>query len=216
MDQSRARELVEQSLAAGETTAWFDALYAEGESAVPWAHAAPNPHLVEWLEATDVDGDGECALVVGCGLGEDAEALRRHGFEVTGFDVSPTAVERCRERFTADGVRFRVVDLFDAPEDWSRAFDLVLESYTLQALPHSERRRAVDPIADFVAPGGRLLVVCRGRNDDEPPGEFPWPLSRAELRAFESAGLSLVTFEDFEDGRTPPVRRFRAEFRRPE
>jgi SAM-dependent methyltransferase len=215
MDQSRARELAAAHLAEGEATAWFDALYAEGESQIPWDHAAPNPHLVEWLDRTHADGAGKRALVVGCGLGDDAEALCSRGFDVTGFDVSPTAVERCRGRHPDSGAQYRVADLFDAPEDWSRAFDLVLESYTLQALPRPERERAVAPIADFVAPSGTLLVVCRGRDADEDAGAFPWPLTREEVTAFESAGLDRVAFEDFEDDRDPPVRRFRAEFRRP-
>jgi protein-L-isoaspartate O-methyltransferase len=37
---------------------------------------------------------GKRALVVGCGLGYDAEFLARLGYAVTGFDVAPTAIER--------------------------------------------------------------------------------------------------------------------------
>jgi SAM-dependent methyltransferase len=216
MDQSRARELADEYLAEDEPTAWFDDIYAEGESSIPWAHSEPNRHLVEWLAAADVDGTGRRALVVGCGLGEDAEELGGHGFDVTGFDVSPTAVERCREQFSDSDVRYLVADLFEAPDDWSRAFDFVFESYTLQALPRPERERAVGPIADFVAPGGTLLVVTRGRDAHEAAGEFPWPLTREETTAFASHGLNLVAFDDFRDDRRPPVRRFRAEFRRPD
>ncbi|MDZ7952448.1 hypothetical protein [Nostoc sp. DedQUE09] len=35
---------------------------------------------------------GQKALVIGCGLGDDAEALAHLGFEVTTFDISPTAM----------------------------------------------------------------------------------------------------------------------------
>jgi hypothetical protein len=90
----------------------------------------------------------------------------------------------------------------------------VVESYTLQALPDAERERAFAPIADFVAPGGTLLVICRGRDADEDAGRLPWPLTREEVRRFENEGLNLVAFDDFHDDRTPPVRRFRAEFER--
>jgi len=95
------------------------------------------------------------------------------------------------------------------------AFDFVLESYTLQVLPGQKRRQAIRHIADFVAPGGTLLVICRGRDADESKGELPWPLEKETLSNFEDAGLELVTFEDYEDDETPPVRRFRAEFERP-
>ena len=157
--------------------------------------------------------DGEGGLREGVGLAR--EELRRRGYDATGFDVSPRAVERCRERFPESTADYRVADLFDAPDAWTGAFDLVVESYTLQALPPAERDRAVDPVADFLAPGGTLVVVCRGRDTDEEAGRLPWPLTREQVLAFEAAGLELLTFDDFSDDREPPVRRFRAVFRRP-
>ncbi|ESS09327.1 MAG: hypothetical protein A07HN63_00959, partial [uncultured archaeon A07HN63] len=110
---------------------------------------------------------------------------------------------------------YLVKDLFDAPDDWERAFDFVLESYTLQVLPQSERYEAIRTIADFVKPDGRLLVICRGREATEPEGDLPWPLTKETLLRFEDEGLELVEFEDYYDNETPPVRRFRAEFERP-
>lgn len=47
----------------------------------------------------------------------------------------------------------------------------------------------------------------------DPPGDMPWPLTREELDARE-IGLPLVSFEDYYDAETPPVRRFRAVYRR--
>jgi len=214
-DQSRARELAERALDDGDATGWFDEMYAEDESAIPWARSEPNPHLVSWLDERAAPDADASALVVGCGLGHDVEELRRRGYDATGFDVSPRAVERCRERFPESTADYRVADLFDAPDAWTGAFDLVVESYTLQALPPAERDRAVDPVADFLAPGGTLVVVCRGRDTDEEAGRLPWPLTREQVLAFEAAVLELLTFDDFSDDREPPVRRFRAVFRRP-
>lgn len=87
----RARQLSAESVAAGDASGWFEKLYEEAEagiSAVPWADGVPNPHLVEWADgaAGMPDGSGRQALVVGCGLGYDAEFLAGRGFEVTAFD----------------------------------------------------------------------------------------------------------------------------------
>jgi SAM-dependent methyltransferase len=216
--RERARDLAAEYVADGRPTEWFDVLYAEGlegEAEIPWAEFEANPNLVEWLDRSTLSSEGTRALKVGCGLGDDAEALAGRGFDVTAFDVSPTAIERCRERFPDSTVTYRVADLFDAPAEWSRAFDLVLESYTLQVLPDAERRRAVGAVADLVAPGGTLLVICRGRDPDDPEGDMPWPLTREAVLRFEDEGLDLVAFEDYVDDETPPVRRFRAEFERP-
>jgi 2-polyprenyl-3-methyl-5-hydroxy-6-metoxy-1,4-benzoquinol methylase len=79
-----------------EATAWFERLYAAG-GGVPWDRGAPHPLLADWARGRSFAGGR--ALVVGCGLGEDAELVARLGFVTTAFDVSPTAIERARERF---------------------------------------------------------------------------------------------------------------------
>jgi hypothetical protein len=43
---------------------------------------------------------------------------------------------------------------------------------------------------------------------------MPWPLTREELGGFVRAGLEELSFEDFVDDETPPVRRFRAVYHR--
>jgi len=221
MDRAQARavtrKLVRKALATGDLYGWNDALYrkaARQADAIPWAECVPNPNLQAWLAGRDLAGYRKDALVVGNGLGDDAELLGARGFQVTAFDVSPTAVEWCRERFPGSPVQYRVADLFAPPAEWARGFGFVLESYTLQTFPAALRQKAMRAIAALVAPGGALLVIARGRNTEEPEGEFPWPLTRGVLDAFEGAGLLEVSFEDFLDAENPPVRRFRVEYRK--
>ena len=109
---------------------------------------------------------------------------------------------------------YRVADLLHAPAEWSGAFDLVVECYTLQVLPPEARMVAVDALRRCVAPGGTLLVVARGREPEEPRGEMPWPLTRAEVEGIAAPGLELAGLEDFFDAEEEPVRRLRAWFRR--
>ena len=154
-------------------------------------------------------------LVVGCGLGDDAEELAARGFRVTAFDVSPRAIDWCRQRFPDTAVDYRVADALALPTAWSRAFDLVVEIYTLQVLPPELRTTAIEQLAQCVAPGGSLLVVARARDAADDRGTMPWPLLREELDAFVQCGLEIASFEDFLDrSEDPTVRRFRAEYRR--
>ena len=215
--RERARRMARESIERGDPTGWFEALYAEAggdEGAVPWADEVPNPHLVGWLERAGPRPPRSRALVVGCGLGDDAEELARRGFAVVAFDVSPTAVGWCRRRFPGSRVEYTVADVLAPPHAWERAFDLVVEIYTLQALPPGPREAAIGRIAATVAPGGTLLVLARGREPEEDPGSMPWPLTRAELAGFADHGLREEAFEDYLDGEDPPVRRFRAEYGR--
>lgn len=216
--RDRVRDLAAPFLERGDAVGWFDALYRDAGddvAGVPWHHADPHPALATWLASERVPPRGTRTAVVGCGLGRDAEVLARAGLEVTAFDVSERAVEWARE-LSSGGVEYVQADLFALPDAWHRAFGHVHESHTLQALPPDVRARGFAPIADLVAPGGTLYVFCRGRDDHSPPPDGPpWALSAAELEAFESAGLRPTAFEDFVDEGEAPVRRFRAEYRRP-
>ncbi len=163
--RAHARALAEEALRRGDAVGWFETLYREvgGDWArVPWADLVPNPHLVEWLGADGGDRSARRALVVGCGLGDDAEAVAARGYRVVAFDVSPTAIEGCRRRYPDTRVDYRDADLFDPPVDWAGGFDLVVEVNTLQVLPDDRRAEAMRQVGDFVRPGGRLLVVAGG------------------------------------------------------
>jgi len=216
-ERKRARELAAEFVAQGNPTGWFEALYREAESGiavVPWADLAPNPHLVDFWRDHPQKINGP-ALVVGCGLGDDAEQLATWGFQTTAFDISQTAIRAAKKRFPQSKVTYTIANLLAPPPDWSQKFDFVFEAYTLQALPADIRALAATNVAGFVAPRGHLLVVARARDAGEPAGEMPWPLTRAEFSAFTGAGLSELSFEDYiDDHETPPTRRFRAFYQR--
>jgi SAM-dependent methyltransferase len=213
--RATARDIAQRHLDAGDPVGWFEDLYSragEDTAIIPWADLVPNPNLVEWLDQQALVSG--LALKVGSGLGDDAEELARRGFETTAFDISSSAIERSRTRFPNSPVSYFVVDLFSAPNEWSSRFDFVLESYTLQVLPPDLRARAIEAIAAFVAPGGTLLVIARGRETNEPEGKMPWPLTKDELSLFETHGLKQISFEDYVDSEAPPVRRFRVTYLR--
>jgi SAM-dependent methyltransferase len=214
MSRTRARQLAQAYIERQDPTGWFEALYAiaAGDpSQISWADLVANPSLVEWLARYQM-GDERRAVVVGCGLGDDAEELASRGFDVVAFDVSETAIGWCKKRFPDSKVTYALADLFQLPPEWVGAFDLVLEAYTLQVLPPTTRARAIEGIASLAAPEGTLLVLCRGRDTTEEDGHMPWPLTRREVEQFRAFGMEQVSFEDYFDGETPPVRRFRAEF----
>ena len=96
------RQLAAESLAADDPTGWFERAYAAGEdgtAVVPWDLRTPNRLLVEWAERRDLKGAARSALVVGCGMGRDAEYVARLGFDTVAFDVAETAVRVARRRY---------------------------------------------------------------------------------------------------------------------
>jgi SAM-dependent methyltransferase len=176
----------------------FEEMYAaagDDLAALPWASLKPFPLLVEWLDGAGAGAEGE-ALVVGTGLGDDAEELARRGFAVSAFDLSPTAIGHARERFPKSAVDYRVADLFELPAEWGGRFDLVIEIRTLQSLPLEVREAAAKAIAATLAPGGRLWLFAFGRDAHRPGETRPWPLVPAELAVLEAAGLGWESREE--------------------
>src|SRR5262245_10456194 len=112
-DRTFAQNIAKEHLEKNDPTGWFEPLYAAAAGdagSIPWADLAPNPNLIKWLDDHAIAGNGRRALVVGCGLGDDAEELARRGFAVTAFDISPTAIEWCRKRFADTPVSYCVAD----------------------------------------------------------------------------------------------------------
>ena len=217
VDRSRAKQLAAEAIQAGKHLSWFEVLYAEveGESAaIPWADLTANPNLTQWLKSHSIVPAGASALVVGCGLGDDAETLAESGLKVTAFDISPTCIQWCRERFPNSQVDYVTADLLALDPTWHASFHFVLEAYTLQVLPADLRPLAMQDIARTVAIDGTLLVICRGREEHQDPGTMPWPLLRSELTEFTNSGLEEIAFEDYVEDEEPPVRRFRVEYRK--
>jgi len=195
----------------GDPTGWFDQIYRDAQGdirAIIWADLVPNPHLVSWLEEHPPADKGQRAVIVGCGVGDDAEAISAHGYRVVAFDISPEAIALCRKRYPDSRVEYQVVDLFDYPPNWTHGFDLVFECNTIQALPGEFRVRALNVIAGLVAPGGTALVSCRSRLAGEKEDEFPLPLDRVEIDGFMRAGLTEDAFEAYDDNQDPPVPHF--------
>jgi threonine dehydrogenase-like Zn-dependent dehydrogenase len=161
---------------------------------------------VEWVRRRRLTGDGRRALVVGAGLGGDAELMASLGFATVAFDAVDTAVAMARERHPGSPVDYVVADVLAPPAEWREAFDLVVECLTVQSLPPPLHRAATERIAAFVAPGGTLIVVASVAEDA--PGGPPWPLTRAEIGAFATGGVRTRCIE-----RKGAV--WRAEFTRP-
>lgn len=214
----RADALRERYRRSDNPSGWFDACYrdAAGDAfLVPWGHETARPELVEWVDRLPAERRKGRALDVACGLGDNAALLARAGFDVTAFDISPTAVEWASSRFEDLSIEWRAADLLSPPENLKGVFDLVNETYTLQALRPPFRERAFGILPEFLAPHGTLLIIGRGRHSDEPEDPPPWPLLREEMALFEGEGLREVSFEDFmADRKGRPVRHFRAEYRR--
>ena len=195
-----------------DPTGWFDSIYksANGDhTKVFWADLEPSPYLVSWLEKNPIDKPSKRACVIGCGVGDDAEALSEFGFEVTAFDISVTAIELCKNRYKDTKVNYVVADLFDYPKEWSKSFDVVYECNTIQVLPGDYRIKARIAMSSLICKDGYILVSCRSRNEGEKENSIPLPLTKGEMDEFvNSDKLKEISFLAYDDTQEPPVPHF--------
>ncbi len=114
----------------------------------------PNPYL-----ATEVGAlRPGTALDAGCGAGAEAIWLAKAGWQVTAADISSVALTRAADRAASSGASERI-DWVEADlSTWAPAtrFDLVTTHYAHPAIPQLD---FYERIADWVAPGGTLLIV---------------------------------------------------------
>lgn len=184
------------SIQENQPSNWFEPLYAGSNTngdGVPWANMETHPSFRSWLTQNPLEGDGKLALVVGCGMGDDAIELESLGFQVTAFDVSETAIRFCKERFPQSKVDFVQAGLLESQSQWRQKFDFVVEIFTVQALPPKYERESIQKISSFVAPNGLILVIAEvGREERSFENGPPWVLTSQHVASFVSCGLKVV------------------------
>ena len=112
---------------------------------------------------------GDRVLELGCGTGEDAVWMAERGIKVLATDASDSMLEQAEAKAGAAGVAERVrsqrLDLAKIADEARPAgapFDGVLSNFgALNCL--ADRRPLARRLADWVRPGGRVVVVVMGR-----------------------------------------------------
>jgi SAM-dependent methyltransferase len=125
---------------------------------MPWEKGEPSPGLVDFLESNPkLDRGTVC--VPGCGTGHDVRAWAKAGFDVTGFDIAPSAIQLATEKTRAAGLsaNFKLGNfLQDKPPE---LFDWLFEHTLFCAIQPKEREEYVRAAVRWLKPGGQYLAV---------------------------------------------------------
>ncbi|HZD24534.1 MAG TPA: class I SAM-dependent methyltransferase [Acidimicrobiia bacterium] len=103
------------------------------------------------------------AIDLGCGAGEEAVYLAENGFDVTGIDISPTAIRLANRRASSAGmsVRFQVDDLTNLECNYS-TFDVLVDIGTLNDIDRSGRDAYVHTVRGLSHAGSRFILFGFG------------------------------------------------------
>jgi SAM-dependent methyltransferase len=140
----------------------FENLYRESTKAdgpvVPWDSRDAKPRVKELALLGAIRGD---VLDIGCGLGDNAIHLAQQGFNVTGLDFAPSAIEQARGRAAAAGatVDFQVADATTL-DDWEGRFDTVIDSGVYHCFDEDGHTRYASALHRATRPGARWHIWC--------------------------------------------------------
>jgi SAM-dependent methyltransferase len=143
----------QQHRESGSAEQFWEAHYQKGPRS--WT-GRPNAVLAQWAGTLAPS----TALDLGCSEGNSAVWLAQQGWQVTGVDVSRTALERATEHAAAAGVANRTAfQQHDLSQSFPEGqFDLVYALY-LQSPVNLPRTQVFQAAAQRVTPGGLLLIV---------------------------------------------------------
>jgi SAM-dependent methyltransferase len=155
---------------------FWERCYQKGE--VFWDHGEPSPGLVDFL-AQERFTPGS-VLALGCGRGHDCLELARHGFDVTGMDISRSGIKEAKRLAQVQGVRVRYLigDCLKLPRKMLGTFDWVFEHTCFCAIDPDLRTKYVDSVLAALKPNGRLLGVFYNIQPESGP---PFGTTREEL-----------------------------------
>ena len=159
---------------------------------IPWNIEEPPGLLVEAVKTGKIK---PCPTVdLGCGAGNYAVWLAEQSFEVTGLDISETAIKHATELAANKNVacRFMAIDLFGDLSELHDSFDLAIDWEVLHHVFPDDRQKFVNNVHALLRPGGVYVSVCFSEKDDTfdgkgkfrktPLGTTLYFSSEAELR----------------------------------
>jgi SAM-dependent methyltransferase len=157
----------------------------------PWDTNIAPPELVVEVEGPQARSAGR-ALDLGCGTGTNSLYLASHGWDVTGIDFIPSAIEQARKKQRGAGqfsgnVHFLVGDVtqLDALQ-LEPGYTLLFDLGCLHSLEESARGGYARGVAQVAAPGALFLLYGFLPNE-----LLPNRLTRSEVQVLFGPAFTL-------------------------
>ncbi len=153
--------IIEQSL----MRQFWERHWQDGDTG--WDIGYPSPALVEYMD--QYENKDAAILIPGCGNAYEAEYLIENDFmDITLLDISATAVEKTKEKFSiSPNVDVICADFFAHKGE----YDLILEQTFFCALDPRKREKYVKHTAELLKEDGKLvgLLFNKEFGNDVPP-----------------------------------------------
>ncbi len=171
----------------------WEEIYKNGVT--PWDAGTPEPLVIRFIEEQNIQ---PCSMIdLGCGAGNEAIALAKRGFRVTGVDISERAIIEAQKRAKDASVSclFLTGNILDM--SMQQTYDFVLDRACFHFIDSEERPRYVETVKRFLRPGGLFILFTSSEHD---PAKGPYQFTEQEIRNlfsthFNIESITLVTLE---------------------
>lgn len=126
---------------------------------LPWELSRPREVLVELLESNKVKRGK--ALDICCGAGTNTAYIASKGFETTGIDISPKAIEIAEEKARKAGVKIRFIagNALHLPFN-DEEFDFIFDMGCFHHILPEDRELFIKGVHRTLKTGGKYLLTC--------------------------------------------------------
>ncbi len=162
----------------------------------PWDSGISPPELLEFLAKQPAGR----AIDLGCGTGTNVVTLVQHGWEVTGIDFAPQAIQAARRKVAAAGLKadLAVADVTNL-KGISGKFDLGLDLGCFHGIP--SRSAYLSELSRVLAPGGYWLMYGFLKPNPKASGAG---LTAADIDFIKMFSFDLISRTDGVDKRGRP------------
>jgi len=132
---------------------------------IPWNIETPPEILIKLVESGKIK---PCKTIdLGCGTGNYSIYLASVGFDITGIDVSPTAIKIAKENAKKKGIKcnFFVADVLGNLNELRSTFDFAYDWELLHHIFPEQRKIYAKNIYDLLNPKAKYLSVCFSENN---------------------------------------------------
>lgn len=144
----------------------------------PWDIGGPQSEIKRLARADEIRSP---VLDVGCGTGENVLYLAKLGFEVTGIDIVPAAIEKAIEKahkrsLAASFIVRNALELGQV----RKKFNTAIDSGLFHTLLDEERPVFARGLGSVLNPGGTYFMLCFSEHE---PGTWgPRRITQKEIR----------------------------------
>jgi len=176
-----------------ETFPGWDDYYKETKvETMPWYEKNLDHDIENEIKSKNYDSGN--FLDLGTGPGTQAVQLSKYNFEVTGTDISQSAIEKAKK--LSNEINFLVDDVLNSKLP-DKKFDFILDRGIFHIFDISQRSQYVNQIKRILNDDGILFLKCMSVEEKNlPDNEMPHKLSKQEITDFFNADFHIEKIHD--------------------